>query len=130
MPLLINPDELSEYCKRYPDTDSTEDLRPDYIGMAQEIIENYLGYKLEDRFSALDVSTGETVLSAPRTFRVVCMQIATLIYMTENSNIGYASSSSEGGTGRVFLNVTDYSRYLAHLSAWREVPEEPEGADG
>lgn len=130
MPLLINPDELSEYCKRYPDPDSTEDLRPDYIGMAQEIIENYLGYKLEDRFSALDVSTGETVLSAPRTFRVVCMQIATLIYMTENSNIGYASSSSEGGTGRVFLNVTDYSRYLAHLSAWREVPEEPEGADG
>ena len=130
MPLLINPDELSEYCKRYPDTSSAEDLRPDYIGMAQEIIENYLGYKLEDRFSALDVSTGETVLSAPRTFRVVCMQIATLIYMTENSNIGYSSSSSEGGTGRVFLNVTDYSRYLAHLSAWREVPEEPEGADG
>ena len=123
MLLLINPDELSEYSKRYPATDALCDLRPDYIGMAQEVIENYLGYKIEDRYSVLDVSTGEMVLSAPRAFRVVCMQIATLIYMTENSNIGYASSSSEGGTGRVFLNVVDFSRYLAPLSAWRDVAD-------
>ena len=128
--LMVTPEELSEYSKRYPDEEASVDLRPIYIGSAQDVIENYLGYDIEERHSVVDPSTGEVALSVPTSFRLVCLQIATLMYMTENSNLGYASSSSEGGTGRVFLNVVDYTKYLSLLSPYRDVPSESGGEDG
>jgi hypothetical protein len=116
-------DELSEYAKRYPDSEGQTDLRPLYLGSARCVIENYLGYKLADKFSVLDPETGTSVMDIPEDITFIWLQIGTLMYMTENSNIGYASSSSEGGMSRTFLNVVNYDPYLAKLSPYRDVPE-------
>lgn len=120
--MLVTPDELSSYCKRWPDGDiEGSDLREIYIGAAGNVIDNYVGYSVEERYSVVDTGTGDTVPVVPPVFRLVCLQIATLMYMTENSNIGFQSSGAEGGYSRVPLNVIDYTKYLSNLSSYREV---------
>lgn len=55
----------------------------------------------------------------PGIFRHVCLEIASLMQQEESGNLGVNSKSFETGS-RTFLNVVDYSKYLARLSAFRE----------
>lgn len=54
----------------------------------------------------------------PDIFKLVCLEIATLIQAEEGSNIG-VNTQNDVGIQRTFLNVVDYSKYLARLSAYR-----------
>lgn len=128
--MLITREMLQEFTKVRPDdTEVQADLQDCYIGSAQQVINDYVGYDVEtaaefDRVSTeTDESTGEetevTTHEIPQIFRFVCLEIAALMQMEEGSNLGYSSSSDSGGIGRTFLNVTKYDAYLSRLSSFR-----------
>lgn len=54
----------------------------------------------------------------PDVFKLVCLEIATLIQNEEKSNIG-VNTQNELGVNRTFLNVVDYTKYLEKLNAYR-----------
>lgn len=64
--------------------------------------------------------TEENYIEVPEIFKLVCLEIATLIQQEENSNIGVNSKSFAEGGSRSFLNVVDYTKYLARLSRYRK----------
>lgn len=106
---LVTVEQLAKFSGKYADDDvTTQSLQEIYIGSAQEIIINYLGYNpLTD------------IEQIPAIMRLVCLEIATLIQQEEGENIGINSKSfAETGT-RTFLNIVDYSKYLQRLSAYR-----------
>ena len=106
---LVTVEQLAKFSGKYADNDvTTQSLLEIYIGSAQEIIINYLGYN-----PLTDIET------IPAIMRLVCLEIATLIQQEEGENIGINSKSfAETGT-RTFLNIVDYSKYLQRLSAYR-----------
>lgn len=106
---LVTVEQLAKFSGKYADDDvTTQSLQEIYIGSAQEIIINYLGYN-----PLTDIET------IPAIMRLVCLEIATLIQQEEGENIGINSKSfAETGT-RTFLNIVDYSKYLQRLSAYR-----------
>lgn len=116
--MLITKEELSTFSGKYPEED--KDLREIYIGSAGSVINEYLGFKVEEEYSETDIGSGEVVLKVPEIFKLVCLEIASLMQLEENSNLGVSSSSDVGGIGRTFLNQIDYSKYLARLSAYRK----------
>ena len=107
--MLITVEQLQKFSGSYKDSDDvSESLVEIYIGTAADIINQYVGYKVEDKFTEV-----------PEVFQMVCLEIATLLQQEESENIGVNSKSyAETGT-RSFLNVVDYSKYLSRLSAYR-----------
>lgn len=104
--MLITKEQLAKFSGKYTDDDDI-DLSEIYIGSAQQIINQYVGYDIEQE---------KTI---PEIFRLVCLEIASLIQLEENSNLGVNSSSDVGGIGRSFLNIVDYTKYLQRLSSYR-----------
>lgn len=62
--------------------------------------------------------TTSTKVVPPDVFKLVCLEIATLIQNEEKSNIG-VNTQNELGVNRTFLNVVDYTKYLEKLNAYR-----------
>lgn len=54
----------------------------------------------------------------PDVFKLVCLEIATLIQSEEKSNIG-VNTQSDFSVNRTFLNVVDFTKYLEKLNAYR-----------
>ena len=106
---LVTVEQLAKFSGKYADDDvTTQSLQEIYIGSAQEIIINYLGYN-----PLTDIET------IPAIMRLVCLEIATLIQQEEGENIGINSKSFGETCTRTFLNIVDYSKYLQRLSAYR-----------
>lgn len=110
---LITTEQLAAFSGAVKDNDTTTAaLLAIYIGSATDIISNYLGY---------DPETEGSFEAVPSTIKLVCLEIATLIQLEEQNNLGVNSKSfGEGGT-RSFLNVTNFDPYLQKLSRWRKV---------
>lgn len=113
--MIITTDELATYSgvKR---TDTT--LQEVYIESAGEIIDNYLGYDVE---TAERFTDDDGVVTLPGIVKLTALRIATLIQMEENNNLGVNSKSFGDSGTRTFLNVVDYSKYLAVLSPYRQI---------
>lgn len=62
--------------------------------------------------------TTSTEVVPPDIFKLVCLEIASLIQCEESSNLG-VNTRDEIGVNRTFLNVVDYSKYLDRLSSFR-----------
>lgn len=125
--MLITIDELSEYTGVVKDFDGVQgDLYELYIKTAQAQIINYLGYNPETinepdvQKEIAEIYGGAFILDeyALADIKNTCLEIAALIAMESNNNLG-VNTSSEVGVNRSYLNVVDYSKYLAHLSAYR-----------
>lgn len=118
--MLISAELLAKYTKTHKETDLiTTELITIYIGAAQEIISNYLGYDPEVRYS----SEKKEPLTENSMYLIkkVCLEIATLIQLEENNNIGVNTKTFGDSGSRTYLNTVDYSKYLVQLSAYREV---------
>ena len=115
--MLITVEQLEKYTDTYSDESDTvtAELLQMFIGSAQAEIVNYLGYNPEDDDELEDYQEAQ--------IKNVCLEIAALITMERGGNLGVSSSSDAGGIGRSFLNVVDYSKYLAKLSAYRKNTE-------
>lgn len=107
---MITVEQLKKFSGVFADDDATASgLMSIYIGSATDIIASYVGFDPEEEF--------ETI---PDIFKLVCLEISTLILQEEGSNIGVNSKSFAEGGSRSFLNVVNYEKYLARLSKYRK----------
>ena len=119
--MLITVAQLEAFTGRVGSSDEVQQgLSELYIKSAQAEIIDYLGYNPEDNTDEHAAGLSEYSLAK---IQNVCLEIAALIAMENNNNLGVASSSGAGMVGHSFLNVVDYSRYLAKLSAYRAKTE-------
>lgn len=112
--MLVTTEELSLYSGVYPDS---TDLQNIYIGAATEIISNYVGYDPE---SNEDWKDAEGVVVVPDLFKLVCLEIATLMQQEESQNLGINSKSFAESGSRTFLNVVNYDKYLLRLAEYKK----------
>ena len=119
--MLITVAQLEAFTGRVGGTEEVQVwLSELYIKSAQAEIIDYLGYNPEDSNDEHAAALTEYSLAK---IRNVCLEIAALIAMENNNNLGVASSSGEGMVNHSFLNVVDYSRYLSKISAYRAKTE-------
>lgn len=65
-------------------------------------------------------SVEQDIIAVPELIKIVCKEIATLLQLEENQNIGVNNKSfGESGT-RTFLNVTNFDPYLKKLSRYKK----------
>lgn len=111
--MLITVELLETFTGVMHDDNSPErELETIFVKSAQAKIINYLGYDPETASDLTDFAIAE--------IQTVCLEIAALIALESNNNLGFASASDVGGQGRTFLNVVDYSKYLDRLSIYRK----------
>lgn len=109
--MLITVDELAKFSGNEKENDQTvQALLQIYIGSAEEIISNYLGFNPAEEYTS----------DMPALIKLVCLEIASLIQMEERGNLGVNSQSFDGSS-RSFLNVVNYDKYLQRLAAYRKV---------
>ena len=109
--MLITAAQLEAFTGRvFAESEEWTDLVDIFIGSAQAEIVNYLGFNPED-----DATLPEYALYQ---IKNVCLEIASLIAMESDCNLGVNSSSDAGGISRSFLNIVDFSKYLAKLSPY------------
>lgn len=115
--MLITPAYLEKYNGIIQDTDDDVkvELVNTYIGTAQRIISDYVGFDCQEVIA----EDSEYTDDVKYTFKGTCARIATLLQVESDSNIGVNTSGSEG-VSRSFLNVVDYTPYLKILSAFRK----------
>lgn len=123
--MLISAALLFKFNGIYQDADdATEtELINIYIGTAQRIISDYVGFDcLEVIAEPEEGEESEYSDDAKQLFKLTCLRIATLLQSEGGSNIGISNSTAEG-IGRTFLNVVDYTPYLKQLSSFRKNTE-------
>ena len=82
-----------------------------------EIPEGVIPVLIEDNEYSYSIIVTEIVV--PKVFKLVCLEIATLIQAEEGSNIG-VNTSGDAGVSRTYLNVADFTKYLQKLSTYRK----------
>ena len=112
--MLVTTTELAQFSGVHPDENST--LPTIYINSAAQIIADYVGFNPEENEEWKNQSG---VVIVPDIFKLVCLEIATLIQAEEGTNLG-VNTSSEIGVSRSYLNVVDYTKYLQRLSIFRK----------
>lgn len=72
---------------------------------------------LEENEYYYTITTREVVI--PQVFKLVCLEIATLLMLEENQNLGINNKSFGESGSRTFLNITNYDAYLKRLSTYK-----------
>lgn len=72
----------------------------DYLGVLVDIV-----YK-----------SGWTALTLPASIKMVVLEIATLLFMQTNKNIGITGLMGADNLSRTFVNYTNYDKYLIKLN--------------
>lgn len=62
----------------------------------------------------------EEVIAIPDLIKQVCKEIATLLQLEENQNLGVNSKSFGESGSRSFLNVTNFDPYLKKISRYKK----------
>lgn len=115
--MIITLEQLSEFSGV---ADVTDSLQTIFIQSAQEIICAYLGFDVEEESSSNPFYDAESsTLTVPGLVKLVCLEIATLIELEENQNIGVNSSNFQDAGQRSYLNIVDYTKYLQRISHYR-----------
>lgn len=115
--MLITPSLLQKFNGIIQDTSDKDEaeLINIYIGTAQRVISDYVGFDSETVIAEDSKYSKDT----QQLFRLTCLRIATLLQSECGANIGI-NSTAEPGVSRSFLNVVDYTPYLKQLSAFRK----------
>lgn len=103
---LIDVEDFQKFSGVYADAD--DNTQSNCLEMAQNVVENYLGYKIDSWYSTLPMILKQTVF-----------RIGTLLQQESSGNIGINSKSFGESGSRTFLNIVDYSKYLMPLSEYR-----------
>ena len=117
---IVSKEQFIQFTGITPD--DSDVLIDIYIGSATDIINAYLG------FNTTDLSSDNTFYNVekeevdiPDIVKLVCLEIASLMQLEENQNIGVNSSNFESGGSRTFLNIVDYTKYLNKLACYRQI---------
>jgi hypothetical protein len=105
--MLITREELQKYSGIVPNEDGLQDM---YCTAAEDIISNYLGYPVTERFE-----------DPPAVIVLTALRIATLLQTESDNNIGITSKTFGDSGTRVFTNYTNFDKYLLPLSAYKDL---------
>ena len=114
--MIIELNEFKNYSNVF--TDNIE-LQESYILSANNIINDYLGYDINEKI--LNPKTGELedITEIPQIIKLTAMRIASILQMESDSNIAISSKYfAESGT-RTFINTTDFFKYLVQISQYK-----------
>lgn len=103
---LINVADFQKFSNVYPEAD--DNTQSNCLDMAQKIIEDYLGYALSAYTLTMPIIITQTLF-----------RIASLLQQEGAGNIGINNKSFGESGSRNFLNIVDYSKYLAQLSEYK-----------
>lgn len=115
--MIISLDQFAEFSGVAKVSDSLQSV---FVGSAQNIIEAYLGFQLEQQDETNPFYINNQVV-VPDLVKLVCLEIATLIELEEGQNIGVNSSNFQDAGQRTYLNVVDYTKYLNRISCYRKI---------
>ena len=118
-----DPETAERFQKEYQEfytvysADGTHFFEDEELTKPAEIPEGVTPVLIEENEYSYSVVT--VVIEVPKVFKLVCLEIATLIQAEEGSNIG-VNTSGEAGISRTYLNVADFTKYLQKLSTFRK----------
>lgn len=114
--MLITPSLLCAFNGIHVSEDeAAQELLAVYIGTAQQIISDYVGFDADE----VVADGSEFTEAAKAIFKDACLRVATLLQLEGGGNLGVSSAAGEGQFSRSYLNVVDYTPYLKPLSAFR-----------
>jgi len=101
-------------------TDNPE-IQNSYLMSAQNIVNDYVGYDIENYL--LNPITGliEEVIEIPEIIKLTIMRIAAILQTEGDSNIGITSKSFGDSGTRTFINTTNFDKYLIQISNYRKI---------
>lgn len=103
---LIKIADFQKFSNVYPE--ENDNTQTNCLDMAQKIIEDYLGYALSVYTTTMPIVITQTLF-----------RIASLLQQEGAGNIGINNKSFGESGSRSFLNIVDYSKYLAQLSEYK-----------
>jgi len=105
----------------YSNVFGDENQQTSFIQSAQNIVSDYLGYSPEEKL--LNYITGELedVTQVPEMIKLTIMRIASLLQSEGDGNIGVNSKSFGDGGTRVFINYTNFDKFLIPISNWKVI---------
>ena len=103
---LIKIADFQKFSNVYPE--ANDNTQTNCLDMAQKIIEDYLGYALSAYNTTMPIVITQTLF-----------RIASLLQQEGAGNIGINNKSFGDSGSRSFLNIVDYSKYLAQLSEYK-----------
>lgn len=77
---------------------------------------NYKGIEVE-----IEYEVGFDDTDCPEILKLTILQIATLIYMQSNKNIGITGLLGQDGISRTFINYTNFDKYLINLAGYKRI---------
>ena len=85
------------------------------IDTAEDIVIAFLGYDP----TIEDVDGGAAYTTMPALIKHTVLQIASLLFMESNGNIGVTSKTMDGGMTRQFIRTTNFKPYLQKINPYR-----------
>jgi hypothetical protein len=102
----ITTTELGKYTGVVEDDTTMQSI---YIDASENIVEDYLGFKLD------------TLASIPGIIKMTILRIAALLQTESDNNIGVTSKTFGESGSRTFVKTTDYQPYLLQISSYVKV---------
>ena len=114
--MIVSIKEFQQYTNVFQEEDN---LQQSYIESAQNIINDYLGYDIEEKIylncELIDIET------IPEIIRLTALRIASILQMESDGNIAITGKSFGDSGSRTFINTTDYYKYLLPISKFRMI---------
>lgn len=119
--MLITEEILKEFSGVVHAEGST--LPAEYIEAATEQINNYLGFDVTkaDGDENPFYDANQEMFNYPSSVKIVAKEIATLLQLEENNNLGINGNNFTESGSRTFLNQVDYTKNLKRISAYRKM---------
>ncbi|MCF0237027.1 MAG: hypothetical protein HUK24_00390 [Sphaerochaetaceae bacterium] len=113
--MIVQIEDFNAYSGNWEDKDEAVKLKTRFLQSAEEIVEGYLGYNIEQGPELGMWNDGER----PSVVPLSIMRIATLMLCETNGNIG-VTSKSFADNSRTFISYANYRKYLQPLDPYRK----------
>lgn len=111
--MIVSVSEFDSYSGNYENSQEATRCKQIFLQSAQEIVDGYLGYDSESRWS-------ENPTDRPMSISLSILRIATLMLMEAGGNIGLTGKSFSDNS-RTFVSYSNYRKYLQPLDSIREI---------
>lgn len=117
--MIVTIEQFQKYSNVY--IENTE-LQEYYLLSAQNIINDYVGYEIENNL--LNPKTGELeeitdINEIPEIIKITLMRIAAILQTESDGNVGITSKSFADSGSRTFMNYTNFDKFLTPISNYR-----------
>jgi len=114
--MIVAVEDFNAYSGNWEDKPEAVKLKTLFLQSAEEIVEGYLGYDLEDGPETGLWGNG----GIPSVVPLSILRIATLMLSETGGNIGLTGKSFADNS-RTFINYSNYRKYLQPLDPYRRI---------